>query len=132
MNKYLAKFNTEKLAKVLSVGTMVTASISSVRCTDFFTGATSVLDNVSKGLVSIISGIAFIAIIINVILLFVNAHNEKKSEMYKEAIKKIFIYYVIAIMGGYLLSTIWTSVSGALGASNVISTKPIGSDGSLK
>ena len=132
MKKLLERVNANTLAKLAPMGIITALSASNVFCTDIFVASKSVLNKVSTGLISIISVVAFIMIIWNIIMLFVHSSDEKKLAVNKEAIKKIFIYYIIAIVASFLLSTVAETISNVIGGENVIDTGTINSSGELK
>lgn len=132
MKKLLERVNANTLAKLAPMGIITALSVSNVFCTDIFVASKSVLNKVSTGLISIISVVAFIMIIWNIIMLFVHSSDEKKLAVNKEAIKKIFIYYIIAIVASFLLSTVAGTISNVIGGENVIDTGTINSSGELK
>lgn len=132
MKKLLERVNANTLAKLAPMGIITALSVSNVFCTDIFVASKSVLNKVSTGLISIISVVAFIMIIWNIIMLFVHSSDEKKLAVNKEAIKKIFIYYIIAIVASFLLSTVAETISNVIGGENVIDTGTINSNGELK
>ena len=132
MKKLLERVNANTLAKLAPMGIITALSVSNVFCTDIFVASKSVLNKVSTGLISIISVVAFIMIIWNIIMLFVHSGDEKKLAVNKEAIKKIFIYYIIALVASFLLSTVAETISNVIGRENVIDTGTINSSGELK
>ena len=132
MKKLLERVNANTLAKLAPMGIITALSVSNVFCTDIFVASKNVLNKVSTGLISIISVVAFIMIIWNIIMLFVHSGDEKKLAVNKEAIKKIFIYYIIALVTSFLLSTVAGTISNVIGGENVIDTGTINSSGELK
>lgn len=133
MNKIRTKLNSVALAKATTLGMMVLFSVNAVMCTDIFTASKSVLNKVSAGLYSILSLVAVIMIIWNVLMLFVHSSDEKKLAVHKEAVKKIFLYYIIAILAVFLLSQVASTITNALGGSGtIIDTGTFNNDGTLQ
>ena len=130
---YLAlQTSAPKLTKVAPLAVIGFVSVQSVFCTDLFNGLQNIGTTIGKGLMALISIVAFVCILWNVIQLLFHAGDDKAVTMRKNAIITILKYYVLGIGASFILTTIYNIVSEAFSGATILKPKEIDSTGALK
>lgn len=132
MRKYLFSINPTKFIKLAPLAVVFACSVDSVHCTDIFDGLQNLGSKIGMGLMGLISAVAFIAILWNVITLLIHAGDEKIVAQKKNAIFNILKYYVVAIGASFILTTIYNLVSETFSGATILKPKEIDSTGALK
>ena len=129
MKKFL---NRNALYKIAPLSAIAMCSVSSVYCSEIFSGLQNLGSTIGKGLVGLISIVAFVLIVWHAIWLVIESKDEKKVAARKESIKTVLKGYAIALLASFILTTLASVLGEAFGTGSIITTSSVNTNGGLK